>query len=168
MNKKIYTITLLVVLMFLISSMRNLFIEDIKNVAMSNNNIEKFNKHILREGKYSFSLPAGWEIDSVNDSNNDIIVTFNDKDDLYGDISIINTDIDNVYGDKKSDIDSDIIIEEGYEWTIITEIDEKIINNYYIRDYSEGKVLIIKFSYTEGKQKNSIKVVLDYIAMSFI
>ena len=45
--------------------------------------------------------------------------------------------------------------------------DEKIISNYYIRDYSEGKVLIIKFSYDEGKEKKSIKIVFDYIAMSF-
>ena len=54
-----------------------------------------------------------------------------------------------------------------YDWKFVAVSDEKIISNYYIRDYSEGKVLIIKFSYDEGKEKKSIKIVFDYIAMSF-
>lgn len=168
MNKKIYTITLLVILMFSIASMRNLFIRDIKKVAISNNNIEKFNKHILREGKYSFLLPEGWKIDSVNNNSNNIIATFNNKENIYGNISIVDGDLDDIYKNIQGDIDSSRTIEDGYKWMIITENDAKIISDYYIRDYSEGKVLIIKFSYKDGKEKNSIKVVFDYIAMSFI
>lgn len=167
MNKKIYTITLMVVLMFSIASMRNLFIRDIKKIAISNNNIEKFNKHILREGKYSFSLPEGWDIDRTNNDSKDIIVTFNNKGNIYGNISIIDRDLDYIYKNIDGNIDSNKAIEEGYKWTIITASNEKIISNYYIRNYSEGKVLIIKFSYKDGKEKNSIKIVFDRIAMSF-
>lgn len=167
MNKKIYTITLMVVLMFSIAFMRNLFIRDIKKVAISNNNIEKFNKHVLREGKYSFSLPEGWDIDSTNNVSKDIIVTFSNKGNIYGNISIIDGDLDYIYKNIDGDIDSSKTIEEGYTWTIITASNEKTISNYYIRNYSEGKVLIIKFSYKDGKEKNSIKVVFDCIAMSF-
>lgn len=167
MNKKIYTITLMVVLMFSIASMRNLFIRDIKKVAISNNNIEKFNKHILREGKYSFSLPEGWDIDSTNNDSKDIIVTFNNKGNIYGNISIMDGDLDYIYKNIDGNIDSNKTIEEGYRWTIITTSNEKIISNYYIRNCSEGKVLIIKFSYKDGKEKNSIKIVFDRIAMSF-
>ena len=166
-NKKIYTITLLVVLMFSIFSMKNLFIRDIEKVAISNNNIEKFDKHILREGKYSFSLPEGWDIDSVNNESNDIIVTFNNNGNIYGDISIVDGDIDNICRNIQGDTDSIRSIEDSYKWTIVTKKNGKSISNYYIRNYSEGKILIVKFSYKDDKEKNSIKVVFDYIAMSF-
>ena len=154
--------------MFLIASMRNLFIGDIKKVAISNNNIEKFNKHELREGKYSFSLPEGWDIDSLNNDSSDIIATFNNNEDIYGSISIMNIDIDSIYNNIKGNTKSIRIIEENYKWINITESNGKNISNYYIRDYSEGKVLIFKFSYTKAKEKNSIKVVFEYIANSFI
>ncbi|MBE6053444.1 MAG: hypothetical protein E7212_05935 [Clostridium sartagoforme] len=168
MNKKIYTITLLVILMFLITSMRNLFITDIKKVAISNNNIESFNKYILREGKYSLSLPEGWDIDSKSNDSSDIITTFNNNEDIYGSISIMNIDKESIYKNIKGDTKSIRVIEEDYKWINIIEGNGKNISNYYVRDYSEGKVLIIKFSYTEGKEKNSIKIVFDYIANSFI
>lgn len=153
--------------MFSIFSMKNLFIRDIKKVAISNNNIEKFDNHILREGKYSFSLPEGWDIDSVNNESNDIIVTFNNKENIYGDISIVDGDIDNICRNIQGDTDSIRSIEDSYKWIIITKKNGKSISNYYIRSYSEGKILIVKFSYKDHKEKNSIKVVLDYIAMSF-
>lgn len=153
--------------MFSIFSMKNLFIRDIEKVAISNNNIEKFDKHILREGKYSFSLPEGWDIDSVNNESNDIIVTFNNNGNIYGDISIVDGDIDNICRNIQGDTDSIRSIEDSYKWTIVTKKNGKSISNYYIRNYSEGKILIVKFSYKDDKEKNSIKVVFDYIAMSF-
>ncbi len=168
MNKKVYTIILMVVLMLVIVFMKNLFLEDIQRIAISNNNIEKFNNHILREGEYSFSLPEGWEIDSINSESSHIIVTFNNKEDVYGSISILNKDVNNIYADIEGDINNSKIIKDTFEWNVITEIDGKNISEYYIRDYSEGKVLIIKFSYIEGNSKESIKAVFNYIAMSFI
>ena len=149
--------------MLVIVFMENLFISDIKKVAILNNNIEKFDRYVLREGKYSFSLPEGWDIDSRS-NNNDVIVTFNNKEDIYGSISILNNSVDNmkIYKDGKK------IIENGYTWTVISKSDKKHVSKYYMRDYSEGRVLAIEFSYTEGKVKNSIKVVFDYIVNSFI
>ena len=123
------------ILMVVIILMKNLFIKDIEKIAISNNNIESFNRHVLGEGKYSFSLPSGWGID--------------------------------IYNNIKGNIIRSKTIEDIYKWKFITESDEKVISNYYIRDYSEGKVLIIKFSYNEGKEKKSIKIVFDHIAMSF-
>lgn len=167
MNKRIYTITLLVVLMFSITLMRGLFIKDIKEVALSNNNIEKFNKHVLREGKYSFSLPEGWDIDSESNLNSDINVAFNNRKNICGNVSIVNGDLNDVMKSITKDNDNTKAIEEGYEWNIVSLDEGKETNKYYLRNYSEGKVLILKFSYNRYREKNSIKVVFDSIAMSF-
>ena len=167
MNKRIYTITLLVVLMFSITLMRGLFIKDIKEVALSNNNIEKFNKHVLREGKYSFSLPEGWDIDSESNLNSDINIAFNNRKNTCGNVSIVNGDLNDIMKSITKDNDNTKAIEEGYEWNIVSLDEGKETNKYYLRNYSEGKVLILKFSYNRYREKNSIKVVFDSIAMSF-
>lgn len=167
MNKRIYTITLLVVLMFSITLMRGLFIKDIKEVALSNNNIEKFNKHVLREGKYSFSLPEGWDIDSESNLNSDINIAFNNRKNICGNVSIVNGDLNDIIKSITKDNDNTKAIEEGYEWNIVSLDEGNETNKYYLRNYSEGKVLILKFSYNRCKEKNSIKVVFDSIAMSF-
>ena len=167
MNKKVYTIILMAILMVVIVLMKNLFIKDIEKIAISNNNIESFNRYVLGEGRYSFSLPNGWDIDNTNNKKDNIIATINNKKDIYGSISIVNSDMSAIYNNIKGNIISSKNIEDIYDWKFVAVSDEKIISNYYIRDYSEGKVLIIKFSYSEGKEKKSIKVVFDYIAMSF-
>lgn len=167
MNKKIYTITLLVILMFSITLMRDLFIKDIKEVALSNNNTEKFNEHVLREGKYSFLLPEGWDIDSESDLNSDININFNNRKNIYGNISIVDGDLNDLTKNITKDNDNTKVIDEDYKWNVITLSENNETNMYYLRNYSDGKVLILKFSYNTGKEKNSIKVVFDYIAMSF-
>ena len=65
MNRKVYTIILMGILMVVIVLMKNLFIKDIEKIAISNNNIDSFNRCVLGEGKYSFSLPNGWDIDCL-------------------------------------------------------------------------------------------------------
>ena len=167
MNKRIYTITLLVVLMFSITLMRGLFIKDIKEVALSNNNIAKFNEHVLREGKYSFLLPEGWDIDSESNLNSDINIAFNNRKNICGNVSIVNGDLNDIMKSITKDNDNTKAIEEGYEWNIVSLDEGKETNKYYLRNYSEGKVLILKFSYNRYREKNSIKVVFDSIAMSF-
>ena len=67
--------------MFLIVCMKNLFINDIRKVAISNNNIEQFDVYLLREGKYKISLPIGWEID--DNSNSYININFTDGKDIH-------------------------------------------------------------------------------------
>ena len=61
--------------------MKNLFINDIRKVAISNNNIEEFDVYLLREGKYKISLPIGWEID--DNSNSYININFTDGKDIH-------------------------------------------------------------------------------------
>lgn len=167
MNKKVYTTILMIVLMVFIVFMRYLFIRDIEKISISNNNIERFTSYTLREGKYFVLLPYGWDIDMIDDQSSDVIATFNNEENIQGSIYIVSNSNDNVYNNIKENMDSSIIIEDSYRWKVITEKNQKNINNYYIRDYSEGKILIVKFSYTEGKVKNSIKVVFKYIANSF-
>lgn len=167
MNKKIYTITLLVILMISITLMKDLFLKDIKEVALSNNNIEKFNKHVLREGEYSFSLPEGWDIDSESDLNSDINISFNNMKNIYGNISIVDGDLNDLTKNITKDNDNTKVMNEDYKWNVITLSENNKADRYYLRNYSEGKVLILKFSYNKGKEKNSIKVVFDDIAMSF-
>lgn len=167
-NKKIYTITMLVVLMFSIALMSKLFIKDIRKVALENNNVAKFDKHLLREGKYSFSLPEGWDVESVDNFDSDIDVKFNNNNSIYGSLDIIDGEIESYYKNITKENDTTKTFNEGpYRWMVITSRDGKYINKYYLRNYSEGKILILKFAYNNNKEKDSIKVVFDTIAMSF-
>ncbi|MCR1951037.1 MULTISPECIES: hypothetical protein [unclassified Clostridium] len=145
--------------------MKNLFINDIRKVAISNNNIEKFDVYLLREGKYKVSLPVGWEID--DNSNSYININFNDGNDIYGNISITNGDIETICNDIAINKDDIKIVEDDSTWHIINKEKDNTINKYYLRDYSEGKVLMIKYSYIKGNEKNSINVVFDSISKSF-
>lgn len=164
-KKKVYLITLLVFLIILIVCMKGLFVNDIRKVAISNNNIENFDVYLLREGKYKVSLPEGWEID--DNSNNDVNIDFNDGNDIYGNISIANGEIESICKDITSSKDDIKIVENDNTWYIINKKEDNTINKYYLRDYSEGKVLMIKYSYIKGREKNSINVVFDYISKSF-
>ena len=53
------------------------------------------------------------------------------------------------------------------DWNIVEVNRDNYINKYYIKQYSEGKVLVVKYSYQKGKIKNSMKVVFDKISNSF-
>lgn len=145
--------------------MKNLFINDIREVAISNNNIESFDAYLLREGKYKVSLPEGWEID--DNSNGYINVNFTDRNDIYGNIAIVDGEVESICNDIKTNKDDIRIVEDNSTWFIISKKENNTINKYYLRDYSEGKVLMIKYSYIKGKEKNSINVVFDSISKSF-
>lgn len=167
-KKKIYIITLLVILMFIIVCMKSLFMQDIKKVAISNNNIEKFDEYLLGEGEYKVSLPEGWEIDKrIECFNSDININFSDNNNIKGNISIVKGNIEDISNSITNNKENIKIIEDNYIWHIINVINNKTINKYYLRSYSEGKVLVIKYSYIKGKEKNSINVVFDSISMSF-
>lgn len=166
-NKKLYTITLLVFLMFTIILMSQFFVQDIKQYALSNNDAEKFNIHILREGKYSFSLPEGWNIEDINDIDGDIFVGFNKDNRIHGNVTIIDGNLKDSCNNITNEEDNIKVFEEGYKWNIITLKNNSYTSKYYLRDYSEGKVLMLKFSYKDIREKDSIKIVFDNIAMSF-
>ena len=147
--------------------MSQFFVEDIKQYALSNNNAEKFNIHILREGKYSFLLPEGWNIEDINDVYSDIFVGFNKDDRILGDIKIIKGNLKDSCNSITNEEDNIEVFEEDYKWKVITLREDIYTNRYYLRDYSEGKVLIVKFSYRDIREKDSIKIVFDNIAMGF-
>lgn len=164
-KKKIYITILLVFLMFLIVLMKGLFIEDIREVAISNNNIKEFDSYLLREGKYKFVLPEGWDMEESGNYNSDIVAKFSNENSIYGSISIVEGNIQEICKSITNNEDNITEIKEDYLWYIINISNNDKKNKYYLRDYSEGKVLIIKYSYT--KEKNSINVVFDYIAREF-
>lgn len=166
-NKKLYTITLLVVLMFTIILMSQFFVKDIKQYALSNNNAERFNMHILREGKYSFLLPEGWTIEDVNNDDSDIFVSFNKEDRIHGSVTIIEENLKKSFNDITNEENNIKVFDEDYKWYVITLKKDSYTNKYYLRDYSEGKVLILQFSYKDIREKESIKIVFNEIAMSF-
>ena len=87
--------------MVVIILMKNLFIKDIEKIAISNSNIDSFNRCVLGEGKYSFSLPNGWDIDNTNNKKDNIIATINNKKDIYGSISIVNSNMSTIYNNIK-------------------------------------------------------------------
>lgn len=147
--------------------MSQFFLKDIKQYALSNNDAEKFNIHILREGKYSFSLPEGWNIEDINDVDGDIFVSFNKGNRIHGNATIIDGDLKNSCNNITNEEDNIKVFEEGYKWNVITLKDNSYTSRYYLRDYSEGKVLILKFSYKDIRERDSIKIVFDNIAMSF-
>lgn len=167
MNKKLYIITLLVGLMIIITLVSNIFISDIKKVAISNNDIDKFEEYILREGEYSFLLPEEWDIDKINNKESTLIAQFSNKESISGSVSVENNYTDNIYNEITGDIETNNLIQNPKGWKVLSEKDKGYIIKYYIKNYSEGKILIMKFSYKEGYEKNSIKTVFDYIANSF-
>lgn len=165
-SKKLYTITLLLTLMLIITFMRGFFINNIKEVSISNNNIEGFTKYSLRDGRYSISLPKGWEV-REDSKDEDLIINFNNGSVIYGDISIVDGELEkfaeSIDQNKKSTKTENNI----YIWKVRTLEEDGNIDKYYLRNYSEGRVLIIKYSYKKNKVKNSIKVVFDMISVSF-
>ncbi|VYU57657.1 hypothetical protein [Clostridium tertium] len=165
-SKKLYTITLLLALMLIITFMKGFFIDNIKKVAISNNNIEGFTKYSLREGRYTISLPKGWEVREES-KDDDLIISFNNESIIYGDISIVDGELVEV--SENIDQNNKHIKTENniYIWKVITLDEDGNIDKYYLRNYSEGRVLIIKYSYKKSKVKNSIKVVFDNISDSF-
>ncbi|MDU3350621.1 MAG: hypothetical protein E7E72_11060, partial [Clostridium sp.] len=115
--------------------------------------------------KYKISLPIGWEID--DNSNSYININFTDGKDIHGNISITNDEIESICNDITINKDDIKIVEDDSTWYIINKKEDDTINKYYLRNYSEGKVLMIKYSYIKGKEKNSINVVFDNISKSF-
>lgn len=152
--------------MLIITFMKGFFIDNIKKVAISNNNIEGFTKYSLREGRYTISLPKGWEVREES-KDDDLIISFNNESIIYGDISIVDGELVEV--SENIDQNNKHIKTENniYIWKVITLDEDGNIDKYYLRNYSEGRVLIIKYSYKKSKVKNSIKVVFDNISDSF-
>ena len=168
MNKKIvYLLSLLLILMLTINGMKYIFIEDIKQVAISNN-VEGFNDYLLSLGKYKLTLPIGWNLKENPSDVEDINVLFGDGSNINGKIIIVNGELED-YVERYKDLSSKIVIFEGYnyDWKIASKNEARNITKYYLTQYSEGKVLIVEYYYSKGSIKNSMKIVFDKISDSF-
>lgn len=166
MKKYIYLVFILAILMTSIFFMSELFVKDIRKVALSNNNISTFNKYLLRE-EYEISMPSGWEVkEKAVEDNKEFEIEFITKN-IDGSIFILNGEIEeainyayNIYGRES---------EEGFEmnkWNYARRVEDNKREKYYFQEYSEGKVLIIKYSYENGRVKDSINIVFDEIINS--
>nr|WP_286173072.1 hypothetical protein [Caproiciproducens sp. MSJ-32] len=154
--------------MLVILGMSTLFVEDIKEVAISNNNIENFNYCLLREGSYKILLPENWIIEENQPySDKELEADFSDNKNIEGSIIILERDLEEVIDLVLNEEEGKILRSSNEDWNVVEINKDNYINKYYIKQYSEGKVLIIKYSYKKGKIKNSMKVVFDKISNSF-
>ena len=163
-NKKLYTITLMLIFMIIIILISNLFENKIKNVALSNNNIDGFiNYKISSDKVYSISLPNGWRISETVKNNDKFYLKINGLEDILCEVEIIDGDLEkNILNQKKY-----YSIKNENDWKVLEVNNYNNVEKFYIKDYSEGKILILKFSYNKNKQKDSIDIVFDIIANSF-
>jgi hypothetical protein len=153
--------------MLTINGMKYLFIEDIKQVAISNN-VEGFNDRLLSLGNHKITLPIGWKLNDNTSNIEDNNVLFGDGSNINGKISIVNGELED-YVERYEDLSSEVVNLEGsnYNWKIADKKEKRNIIKYYLTQYSEGKVLIVEYSYNKGKIKNSMKIVFDEISDSF-
>lgn len=168
MNKKIiYLLSLLLILMLTINGMKYLFIEDIKQVAISNN-VEGFNDYLLGLGKYKLTLPIGWNLKENPSNVEDINVLFGNGSNINGKMIIVSGNLED-YIEKYKDFSNEIEDLKGsnYYWKVASKEEVRNITKYYLTEYSEGKVLIVEYSYSKENIKNSMKIVFDKISDSF-
>jgi hypothetical protein len=155
--------------MLTIFGMKNLFIEDIRKVAISNNNIEKFNGYSLGEGKHKILLPEGWMIEENQiSSSKELDAALTNQMNIEGSICILDGDLEYTINQIINNNSNESVVKKlDNNWNIVIVNSNNYINKYYLREYSEGKVLIIKYYYKEGKIKNSMNVVFEVICNSF-
>ena len=162
-----YLIFLLATLMVSISFMSKIFAKDIRKVAMSNNYIDSFDKYLLRE-EYEISMPSEWEVKEIyeEDGNKEFEIEFKTNN-IDGSLLILNGDIEDVYseiGDLYGEDAKDIF--KINEWNYVKRVEDNSREKYYFKSYSEGKILIVKYSYNESKLKDSIDIVFEEIIYS--
>lgn len=150
-----------------ISFMSKVFEKDIRKVALSNNYVKSFNEYLLRE-EYKISMPSEWEVKEIyeEDGNKDFEIKFKAKD-IDGNLLILNGDIEDVYseiGDLYGEDSKDIF--KINEWNYGKRVEDNSREKYYFKSYSEGKILIVKYSYNKIKLKDSIDIVFEDIINS--
>lgn len=176
-KKKIYIFTVLLSLMFILVCMKQLFKNDIRKIALLNNEIRAFKEVDLENGKYKIVLPEKW---SVNERNKNIDgvefeATVNDNNKIDGTISILDgvNDLNNIPDTIFKDVKNrkyKVYDDYGVNWHVLEykmPYDNKYKNICYFREYSKGKILIISFHFDESQYKPSIKVAFDEVAKGF-
>ena len=152
--------------MISISFMSSIFVEDIRDVALSNNYVNTFKQYLLRE-EYEISMPSEWEVkEKAVQKDKEFEIEFKTKN-IDGNLLILNGEIEeilsevyNLYGEEsKTSFEID-------KWNYARRVEDNKREKYYFSSYSKGKFLIVKYSYKEGKLKDSIDIVFDEIINS--
>ncbi|MGL5347163.1 MAG: hypothetical protein ACRDA3_07420 [Peptostreptococcaceae bacterium] len=156
--------------------MQQIFKDNIKDLALKNNNVKGFNEYAFGENKYIIVLPEKWSLEErLEDVNGDgLEVNFTDNYSIKGSIEVLNEVSKNEYISqalKKSinDIKTSNYRYNDEEW-IVYKYDTKKLgrdfeNIIYLKEYSEEKLLIVNFEVEQNKYKPSINVVFDEIAL---
>ena len=92
--------------MISISSMSNIFEEDIRKVALSNNYVSTFKKYLLRE-EYEISMPSEWDVkEKAVQEDKEFEIEF-ESENIDGSLLILNgeiekvlSEISNLYGEE--------------------------------------------------------------------
>lgn len=173
MNKKrVYSLMLLLSLMFIIVCMGQLFKRDIREVAVLNN-INRFKEYSLMNGKYKISLPEDWVVETRVMEEVNFLIKFTDNKSIEGNITIQNN-IKDIRGVVNSVLENNINTkynvynEDGIEWYVIDcykEIDS-YKKKYYYKQLYEEKALLVEFQINKDNYKSSIETVFDEIAKS--
>ena len=165
-KKYIYLIFLLAILMISISFMSNIFAEDIKKVALSNNYVNTFKKYLLRE-EYEISMPSEWEVkEKAVQEDKEFEIEFETKN-IDGNLLILNGEIEKVLSEISNLYGKEAMMSfEINRWNYARRVEDNRREKYYFKSYSEGKILIVKYSYKESKLKDSIDIVFDEIINS--
>lgn len=152
--------------MISISFMSNIFAEDIKKVALSNNYVNTFKKYLLRE-EYEISMPSEWEVkEKAVQEDKEFEIEFETKN-IDGNLLILNGEIEKVLSEISNLYGKEAMMSfEINRWNYARRVEDNRREKYYFKSYSEGKILIVKYSYKESKLKDSIDIVFDEIINS--
>ncbi|MPQ42206.1 hypothetical protein [Clostridium tarantellae] len=186
MNRKQLGVTLILIcLMIIMLTGEKLFNNDIKKVALTNNNIGNLNRYNALEGSISYSLPDTWDVEEKKYPGNYIVYDNNfvsEEMGILGYVQILNTkkSIEElVNADKEKLKDKSINKYECNEDKIngenITKVfyneksnKEKLyLNVIYYKQLSEGQVLKVLFSSSEDKYKEDYNTIYQVILDSF-
>lgn len=150
--------------MIIIILTSNLFKDKIENVALLNNNVDRFIEYKIGNDKvHTVLLPNGWNISETSISKEEFYLKINGLKDIVCEVEIINGSLEeNILNKEKY-----YSIKKINDWNVFEINNHNNIEKCYIKNYSEGKILILKFSYNKNKQKESIDIVFDFIANGF-
>lgn len=175
-KNRIFTFIITVFLMLVILLMQQMFKDNIKDVALKNNNVKSFMQYKVGEDKNTIILPEKWSFEeNLEEQNGDRLeVRFTDSYSINGSIEVLNQVSENEYITQAlKEVNNDIkIFNYNYdndEWVVYKYDTKKsgidFENTIYLKKCSEEKLLIVSFEVEQNKYKPSIQTVFDEIAL---
>lgn len=164
MKEKLYIYALILVLMLSLVGIQNIFIDKIENRAIINNNIDGFIEYRVEDINSSISIPKEWKVTIYNDKSDTLEFSNNDNT-VIGKIEII--EVTNTISEKIKGIANEkntSMLNES--WYVVKDFNDLGAKYYYIKEYSNGKLLKLTFDIKGEIYKPSITVVFDKIAES--